>query len=101
MQSLSVVASLPKHSSISFDYRVPLSMLDPVQRVIGEIMGRRAACVGEPWITTFDPVVLRQQVIGLGFSEAETFEPDALNLRYLHHRKDGLRTSGRVMCARM
>jgi methyltransferase (TIGR00027 family) len=101
MESLSFVASLPKYSAISFDFRVPLSMLDPVQRVIGEVMAKRAASVGEPWISTFDPTLLRQQVIGLGFSEAKTFEPDELNLRYLHHRKDGLRTSGRLMCARV
>jgi len=101
MASLSFVAGLPKCSSISFDYRVPPSTLDPIQRVIGEVMGQRAAAVGEPWVSAFDPALLRQQVLSLGFSEAATFEPDELNRRYLHRRKDGLRTSGRLMCARM
>ena len=101
MATLSFVAGLPKRSSISFDYRVSPSMLDPVQRVIGEVMGQRAAAVGEPWVCAFDPASLRQKVLGLGFSEAATFEPDELNQRYLHRRKDGLRTSGRLMCALM
>jgi methyltransferase (TIGR00027 family) len=101
LESLGFVASLPKLSSISFDYRVPPSMLDPIQQAIGELMAQRAAEVGEPWISAFEPILLRQQVLKLGFSEAETCEPDALNRRYLYRRKDGLRTGGRVMCARV
>jgi methyltransferase (TIGR00027 family) len=101
LESLGFVASLPKLSSISFDYRVPASMLDPIQQAIGELMAQRAAAVGEPWVSAFDPTLLRQQILKLGFSEAETCEPDALNRRYLHRRKDGLRTGGRIMCARV
>lgn len=101
MDTLGFVASLPKHSSISFDFRVPLSLLDPIQRVMAEVMAQGAATLGEPWISNFDPAWLCQQVLGLGFSEAQTFEPDELNRRYLHQRKDGLRTSGRLMCARV
>ena len=101
LESLGFVASLPKLSSISFDYRVPPSMLDPIQQAIDELMAQRAAEVGEPWISAFEPILLRQQVLKLGFSEAETCEPDALNRRYLYRRKDGLRTGGRVMCARV
>lgn len=101
LESLGFVASLPKLSSISFDYRVPPSMLDSIQQAIGELMAQRAAEVGEPWISAFEPILLRQQVLKLGFSEAETCEPDALNRRYLYRRKDGLRTGGRVMCARV
>jgi methyltransferase (TIGR00027 family) len=101
METLGYVASLPKGSSICFDYRVPVSMLNPIERVIGEVMGKRAASVGEPWVSAFDPAVLQKQLLELGFSEAETYEPDVLNLRYLYRRKDGLRTGGRVMCARV
>jgi methyltransferase (TIGR00027 family) len=101
MESLSFVAHLPRNSSISFDYQVLPSMLDPIARVIIEVMGQRAAAVGEPWISAFDPVLLRQKVLGLGFSEAETCEPDELNRRYLYRRKDGLHTGGRLMCARV
>ncbi|GFZ95635.1 class I SAM-dependent methyltransferase [Dyella caseinilytica] len=101
METLGFVAQRPKGSSICFDYRVPEAMLNPIQRVIGEVMGQRAAAVGEPWISAFDPAVLQKQLLELGFSEAETYDPDTLNLRYLYRRKDGLRTGGRVMCARV
>jgi O-methyltransferase involved in polyketide biosynthesis len=101
MDTLGFVACLPKGSSICFDYRVPETMLNPIQRVIGEVMGQRAAAVGEPWISAFDPAVLQRQLLELGFSDAETYEPDVLNQRYLYRRKDGLRTGGRVMCARV
>ncbi|MGH8427975.1 MAG: class I SAM-dependent methyltransferase [Gammaproteobacteria bacterium] len=101
METLGFVARFPKLSSISFDYRVPPSMLNPIERVVGEVMAQRAASGGEPWISAFDPASLRRQILGLGFSEAETFEPDELNKRYMDRRKDGLRTGGRIMCARV
>lgn len=100
-ETLGQVARMPKGSSITFDFRVPPTMLNPVQRVTSEMMGQRAAAIGEPWISAFEPAALRRQVLGLGFREVETCEPDELNRRYLYHRKDGLRTSGRLMCARV
>jgi methyltransferase (TIGR00027 family) len=101
MGTLGFVAKLPKGSSICFDYRMHESLLNPIQRVIGEVMGQRAAAVGEPWISAFDPEVLQKRLLELGFSEAETYDADVLNQRYLYRRKDGLRTNGRVMCARV
>jgi methyltransferase (TIGR00027 family) len=101
METLSVVARLPKGSSICFDYRVAESLLNPVERLIGELAGQRAAAVGEPWLSAFEPDGLQKQMLELGFSEAETYGPEVLNRRYLYRRKDGLRTSARVMCARV
>jgi len=101
MATLRFVARLPAQSSISFDYQLLPSKLDPIARVVHEVMGQRAAAVGEPWISSFDPLLLCQQLLDLGFSEAETSEPDELNRRYLHRRKDGLRSGGRLMCARV
>jgi len=63
-------------------------------RVIGEVMGSRAAAAGGPWVSAFDPQLLQQQLLDLGFSEAETYTPNVLNRRYLYRRKDGLRTGG-------
>jgi methyltransferase (TIGR00027 family) len=101
MDTLDFVARLPKGSSICFDYHVHDSLLNPIQRVIGEVMGQRAAAVGEPWVSAFDPDALCKQLRELGFSEVESYSPDVLNERYLYRRKDGLRTGGRVMCARV
>ncbi|GLQ96004.1 class I SAM-dependent methyltransferase [Dyella mobilis] len=101
MRTLAFVAKLPRGSSICFDYRLHESLLNPIERVVGEMMGQRAAAIGEPWICAFHPQVLQRQLLALGFSEAETLEPDVLNRRYLFRRKDGLRSGGRVMCARV
>ena len=68
--------------------------------MIGEVMGPRAAA-GEPLVFGFDPQLLQQQLLDLGFSEAETCTPNVLNRHYLYRCKDGLRTVGRVMCARV
>ena len=101
MDSLRFVASMPEGSSITFDFRVPPSMLNPIERAIYEVMGQCAAAFGEPWTSAFEPAALREQVSRLGFSEVETFEPDELNRRYLYRRKDGLLTPGRLLRARV
>jgi methyltransferase (TIGR00027 family) len=101
MGTLGFVASLPQGSSICFDYRVAASMLNPIERVIGEVMAQRAAAVGEPWVSAFDPAQLQKQLLQLGFREAENLDPEVLNRRYLYRRKDGLRTNSRMMCARV
>lgn len=100
MAVLGYVATLPPGSSITFDFRVPPALLNPVERVIAEMMAQRVAALGEPWISAFDPAALRDQVRSLGFSMVETYGPDVLNPRYLHRRKDGLHTNGRILHAR-
>ncbi|MBE1160045.1 class I SAM-dependent methyltransferase [Dyella acidiphila] len=101
LETLRFVATLPQGSSISFDYHVPESMRSPVQRIFTEVLGQRAAAAGEPWICEFDPALLRQRLLQLGFSAIEDFSPEALNRRYLDRRKDGLHMGGRIMCARV
>jgi methyltransferase (TIGR00027 family) len=100
MELLAYVATLPAGSTITFDFRAPPSAHNPIERAIAEVMAARVAAIGEPWLSAFDPADLREQVAALGFDDVATYEPDALNLRYLHRRKDGLRTSGRLLCAR-
>ena len=81
-------------SRLCFDYRVPVTMLDPVERVINEVMEQRIAALGEPWLSAFDPTDLQKQLLELGFSTAESATPEDLNARYFARRKDGLRTGG-------
>jgi O-methyltransferase involved in polyketide biosynthesis len=100
MELLSYVATLPEGSGITFDFRAPPSAHNPIERAVSEVMAERVAALGEPWISAFDPAALREQVAALGFDDVTTWEPDALNFRYLHRRKDGLRTGGRLLCAR-
>jgi len=99
--TLCTVAGFATGSRLCFDYRVPVTMLDPLERVIDEVMERRIAALGEPWLSTFDPMQLQRQLLDLGFSTAESATPEDLNARYFARRKDGLRTGGgvRIMCA--
>jgi len=100
--TLRTVAGLAAGSRICFDYRVPMTMLNPIERVIGEVMGQRAAAFGEPWLSTFDPMQLQRQLLELGFSSADSATPEELDARYFFRRKDGLRSGGavRIMCAK-
>jgi methyltransferase (TIGR00027 family) len=99
--TLRTAASFAAGSCLCFDYRVPATMLNPIDRVINEVIEQRMAALGEPWLSTFDPAQLRNQLLELGFSSAESAAPDDLNARYFARRKDGLRTGGgvRIMCA--
>jgi methyltransferase (TIGR00027 family) len=98
-ETLKFVTSLPKGSSITFDFRVFSS--SPIARAIDEVLAQRAAEVGEPWISAFDPSVLRSRIFEIGFGAAEIYGSDQLNERYLHRRKDGLRTGGQIMFAQV
>ena len=99
--TLRTVAGFAAGSRLCFDYRMHLTMLNPVERVINDVMERRIAALGKPWLSTFDPTYLQKQLFELGFSTAESATPEDLNARYFARRKDGLRTGGgvRIMCA--
>lgn len=101
METLSYVASLPAGSSITFDYRVPPAQLNPIEQAIGSFIGQQIALMGEPWVSSFDPVQLQQDLLKLGFSQFDDPGPDVINARYFHRRKDGLRcgSSFRHACA--
>jgi methyltransferase (TIGR00027 family) len=99
--TLRTVAGFAAGSRLCFDYRVPATMLNPVERVINDVIEQRVAALGEPWLSTFDPTHLQRQLLELGFGTAESATPEDLNARYFARRKDGLRTGGgvRIMCA--
>lgn len=99
--TLRTVAGFAPGSCLCFDYRVPVAMLNPVERVINEVLEQRIATMGEPWLSTFDPAKLQQQLLDQGFSSARSATPDELTARYFVRRKDGLRAGGGVciMCA--
>jgi methyltransferase (TIGR00027 family) len=91
-ETLKFVASLPKGSGITFDYRVPPSLLSPMEIAIGEHIAKFITEQGEPWKTSFDPTSLQQKLQRIGFHKTEDFGSDELNARYLAKRKDGLQT---------
>jgi methyltransferase (TIGR00027 family) len=97
--TLSWIAGSAPGSSVTFDFRVPLDQLNPVERTVTETIMQRVAEAGEPWISAFDPETLRDRLVEIGFARAEALLPEALNRRYLFQRKDGLSTRGRIMTA--
>ena len=101
LRTLRAVAGFAAGSCLCFDYRVPATMLNPIERAVSDVLEQQVAAVGEPWLSSFDPVQLQSQLLELGFSSAESPTADELNLRYFARRKDGLCTGGgaRVMCA--
>ena len=74
---------------------------EPIVLSDADYIGQRTAQFGEPWISAYDPVVLQDKVRALGFREVDVFEPDALNGRYFYRRKYGLRTTTRLLLARV
>ncbi len=96
---LGFVAGLPRGSSIVCDFRLPRDLQRPAERARGDVLAARVAERGEPFVSAFAPADLRDLARGLGFSVAETFEPEDLIRLYLARRKDGLRTGGRILRA--
>ncbi|MFP5393589.1 MAG: class I SAM-dependent methyltransferase [Gammaproteobacteria bacterium] len=98
---LNVVASLPKGSSITFDYRVAPALLHPIDRLIFDYAAKQFEMDGEPWQSHFDPQALHRELAALGFRELTDLGADELNARYFHRRKDGLRVGNgfRIMRA--
>ncbi len=103
METFKFVASLPAGSEIVFDYGILPSMLSESERSARESRANRAAAIGEPWITYFDPVSLARDLRGMGFKQVEDFGPEEAKDRYFKDRTDGFRIgeSGRLMKARL
>jgi O-methyltransferase involved in polyketide biosynthesis len=85
------VASLSSGSEIVFDYAVPPAALSESERATHEVLARRVAAIGEPWITYFDPLVLASELRQIGSTHLEGMGPNEANDRYFKNRSDGLR----------
>ena len=92
--TLRFVASLPPPTEIVFDYAIPPSALSEPDRRLHDIVGRRAADRGEPWLTYFEPSTLAGELRGVGFTQVEDLGPDEIHARYFKNRTDGLRVNG-------
>jgi methyltransferase (TIGR00027 family) len=101
LDTLRFVASLPAGSSVTFDYVVPASLLNPVEQALRAHLEQQITEQGEPWVSYFEPAELQATLRQLGFQAVRDFGAEELNARYLARRKDGLRTgsSFKMMCA--
>ncbi|MGA9633267.1 MAG: SAM-dependent methyltransferase, partial [Candidatus Acidiferrales bacterium] len=99
--TLGFVASLPPGGGIVFDYVVPRESLSLIERMALDALSRRVDAAGEPFRTFFDPKVLGERLIGIGFRSVEDLGGDEINARYFKGRADGLRVGnvGRLLSA--
>ena len=101
LRTAHAMAALAPGSCLCFDYHVLETTLGDMDRLALEILRSRAAALGEPWVSKFDPARLETQLLDLGFRSTESVSGDELNERYFAQRSDGLRTGGvtRILCA--
>lgn len=90
LDTLTFIAGRPQGSSITFDYRIPSTMLNPIERTIADYSAGMFAAMGEPWISAFVPDELQGRLCKLGFTELDNATPADLNAKYFYRRKDGL-----------
>jgi methyltransferase (TIGR00027 family) len=89
--TLRFVASMPAGSGIVFDYMISPSLLTPTARRAFDSLAYRVAFAGEPFRTFFDPSLLKITLSAMGFGQVEDIEPEEMDARYFHGRKDNSR----------
>ena len=94
MRTLAYVASLAAGSAIVFGYVVPPSSLTGPARAALSAMAARAAELGEPWLTFFEPDALAGELERLGLGRVEDLGPEQAVERYFRGRSDRLRPGG-------
>jgi len=84
---LGTVVAFPRSSEIVFTFAQPRSVDD----ARGEpTPAERAAAVGEPWVTFFDPPALERKLLALGYETVRFLTPAEMAALYFQHRADGL-----------
>jgi len=82
---LRTIAAFPTSSEIVFTFAQPRSTGDTADQ-----LAERAAAVGEPWVTHFEPDALRAKLASLGFRTVEFLTPAEASMRYFRDRSDDL-----------
>jgi len=69
--TLGMIASLPGGAEVVFDYSEPPASFSAEMLAIHEIIAKRVAAAGEPFLSFFDPLPLHERLRKLGFSEID------------------------------
>jgi len=89
--TLQAVAAMTKAGGgITFDYAVPVSSLNFLQRAKFAVLAARVARAGEPFQTFFEPDALKAKLLNIGFTRVKDRDADSLNAKYFADRADGL-----------
>jgi len=101
LRTLRTVAGFAAGSCLCFDYRVPATMLNPIERVVSDVLEQQIAALGEAMVATSILRSCRVSCSSWDFGSAESATPDDLNVRYFARRKDGcVRAVVFASCAR-
>jgi methyltransferase (TIGR00027 family) len=92
--TLAFIASLPNGAHVVFDYSDPPALLPAERQASRERHARRLACLGEPWVTYFEPETLHAKLAALGFAEIEDLGPAQIASRYFPGRARSLPDKG-------
>jgi methyltransferase (TIGR00027 family) len=79
---LQFIASVPR-SEVVFDYSEPLENYSLERRANVAAVAARAAAIGEPWLSYFDPSELSKDLHERGFQELEDLGLADIAVRYL------------------
>jgi methyltransferase (TIGR00027 family) len=82
MATLRFIGGIPG-SEVVFDYAEPIERYREGRRAYLADMAARAAALGEPWVTYFDPAVIAAELRALGFEEQEDIGVAEIAARYL------------------
>jgi methyltransferase (TIGR00027 family) len=89
-ETLKFVLTLPRSSEIVFSFILPFEMSPSLEAEALATVARKAADIGEPWLSTFRAEDLKIRLRAMGFSEVIHLTPEDVYERYLKNRRDGL-----------
>jgi len=93
-ETMGFIASMPAGSGVVFDYAVPRSTLNFLERLAFDRISARVAGAGEPFRLFFEPAELEAHLRGMGFLQIENLGVKEINSRYFVGREDRLRVRG-------
>ena len=102
MATLKFIATQPG-SEVVFDYSEPLENFPPERRQKLEELAARAAAIGEPWLSYFDPAELSNVLHASGFDAIEDLGIPEITNRYLgqENKSSDAGPGGHVLYARV
>lgn len=81
LATLRFIAESPE-AEVVFDYSEPLENYPPDRRASVAVVAERAAAIGEPWLSFFEPAVLQQELRDLGFEDLEDLAISDIAVRF-------------------
>ena len=81
LTTLSFIVGIPE-AEVVFDYSEPIENHPSERRAYMAALAERAAAIGEPWLSHFNPSELSRELRRLGFGEVEDLDIANVSIRY-------------------